>query len=546
MKKSLVLLAVIVLMFSTLAGCSNNKADTTDGKDKNPPSNNGSDNSSDTVDNPENQNNGMLSDETVTIAISTEPNSIIPDIAFTSNDVSMVTALIYETLFYSDYTTLIPTENSIVEKSETIDDTHFRLILRKGIKFHNGDELTTEDVLYTFQEASKGGMAGEYVIYDVPNFKIEDEYNIVFALIQPWAQGQERLAFEQFFIINKSELETAGGASTTRQYLENAGTGKYIFKEWVPGEHITVTRNDNYWNQNNLPYFKEVKFVFINDTTARGLAVQSGDVDISMGLDLANYAVYDADPNVNTVLLPTNLTQTIFLNSGMGGALEDIRVREAVYWSIDKEALRLVGASGFGEIQDTVVSSLGPMWDGVQPKTYQPDYDKAKQLLADAGYSGGLKLRLRTSSENAMTSMIKEQLWKGGIDVEVVVAEFPVHFAALAEGDFDMYLSAQQFAYYTEPVRCTDGITYKFSDVMGGCGYKNEKYSEIAARAYSAIDIDERKAAYAELQEHFRENYVSVALFSSTGLALTRTGIENLELRGMGVVDLGKIYRAGN
>ncbi len=540
MKKFFVLLMTIMLMFSMLSGCTK-KDDTPGTTDESLPT----EKPAETADVSAAPQAMTLSDETVTIAISTEPNTIIPDIAFTSNDVSMITALMYETLFYSDYVTLEPTEDSIVEKSETIDDTHFRLTLRKGIKFHNGDELTTADVLYTFQEAAKGGFAGEYSIYDIANFKIEDDYNIIFALVQPWAQGQERLAFEQFFIINKSELEAAGGSATTKQYLENAGTGKYVFKEWIPGDHITVVRNDNYWNQEDMPYFKEVKFVFINDTTARGMAAQSGDVDIAMGLDLANYNIYNADSKVKAVLLPTNLTQTIFLNSGMGGPLEDVRIREAVYRCLDKQALMQVGASGIGEIQDTIISTLGPMWDGVKPEVYQPDYEKAKKLLADAGYADGLTLRLRVSVETALTSMIKEQLYKGGINVDIVVAEFPVHFAALAEGDFDMYTSSQQFAYYTEPVRCTDGIHYKFSDVMGGCGYKNEEYAEIAARCYASVDLDARKAAYAELQKHFRENYVSVALYSGTGLALTRPDIENLGLRGMGIQDIGKIYSTG-
>ena len=204
--------------------------------------------------------------------------------------------------------------------------------------------------------------------------------------------------------------------------------------------------------------------------------------------------------------------------------------------------MRQVGASGFGEIQDTVISTLSPMWDGVKPEVYKPDNEKAKQLLAEAGYPDGVTLRFRTSSENALTSMIVEQLRQSNINAELVVAEFPVHFAALGEGDFDMYLSAQQFAYYTEPVRCTDGLTYDYSDVMGGCGYKNEEYSEICARCYKAIDIEERKAAYAELQKHFRENYVSIGLFSSTDLALSRKGINNIQLRGMGVIDFGYIY----
>ena len=542
MKKSIALLLTLLLALSAFAGCSStgNGSEASDASSSSAGTSNQGDSQSVASEIP---SDAGVSDETLTVAMSTEPNTIIPDIAFTSNDVSAITALLYETLYYSDYLTLQPTEGSIVEKTETIDDTHFRLTLKQGIKFHNGEELTTADVLYTFEEAVKGGMAGEFVIYDVPNFVIEDDYNIIFAQTQPWAQAQERLSFEQFFIINKDELEAAGGAGTTEQYLKSAGTGKYIFNEWVAGSHISVIRNDNYWNQDALPYFKEIRFVFINDQTARGMAAQSGDVDVALNAALANYSVYEADANVNTVLLPDNKTSTIFLNSGTGGPLEDVRVREAVYWCIDKEALRQVAASGFGEIQDTIISSLGPMWDGAAPETYTPDYDKAKQLLADAGYADGLILRLRTSSATPDITMIQEQLRLGGITVELEIAEFPVHFAALGEGDFDMYTSSQQFAYYTEPVRCTDGLTYKFSDVMGGCGYKNEEYSAIAARCYTAIDLTERKAAYAELQEHFRENYVSIALYSATGFALTANDIDGLQLRGMGVVDLGLLYR---
>jgi len=222
MKKYLaLLLTMVLLLVPVLTGCSKkeqsqvNNAENKTTTGQNTTANNDG-NKTDSADNGNSsgviETTGQLSDKTVTIALSTEPNTLIPSINFTSNDVSAVTNLMYETLFYSDYDTLVPTEDSIVEKYEFIDDTHFRLTLRKGIKFHNGDELTTADVLYTFQEATKGGMAGEYKIYDVPNFVIEDDYNIVFALTQPWAQGMERLAFEQFYIINKKALEAAGGA----------------------------------------------------------------------------------------------------------------------------------------------------------------------------------------------------------------------------------------------------------------------------------------------------------------------------------------------
>lgn len=486
---------------------------------------------------------GGQSDESITVALPTEPNTLVPTLTAPSTESSAVIInLMYETLFKGDYETLEPLDNSLVEKSEQIDDTHFRLTLQEGIKFQNGDDLTTADVLYTFQLGAQGALKGEFGIYDVPNFEVEDDYNIVFATVQPWAQGQERLSFEMFFIVNKNTFETAGGADTTVQYLENAGTGMYKFAEWVPGDHITVTRNDDYWKQDMLPYYKEIKFVFINDVTARGMAVQSGDVDLAIGLDLASYGVYEADATIKPVPLNDNRTNTLFLNSGNGGALSDVRVREALYWCIDKEALKQVGMAGFGEVQDTMISTKAPVWDGVQPVVYEPDYEKAKQLLTDAGYPDGITLKFRVYAVTSVISLLQEQLRQGGIEIDLVLAEAPVHFASLAEGDFDLSFSMQQFAYYTEPVRCTDGINYKYSDVMGGTGYQNEEYTAICERCYSAVDMTERKAAYAELLQHFRENYVSVGLFSGTYLCLTKPSVEGLALRGAGVVDLTGIY----
>jgi ABC-type transport system substrate-binding protein len=77
---------------------------------------------------------------------------------------------------------------------------------------------------------------------------------------------------------------------------------------------------------------------------------------------------------------------------------------------------------------------------------------------------------------------------------------------------------------------------------MGGCGYQNEEYSAIAARCYALADLTERKAAYAELQKMFREEYVSIGLYTSKTFVLTRPGIENIELWGLGLTNFSNIY----
>ncbi|MDR1533352.1 MAG: ABC transporter substrate-binding protein [Clostridiales bacterium] len=527
MKKQIALVLIAVFMLTAITAC---------GKASAPPA------SEPDSGGPAAADTSGLSDEIITVAISAEPNQIVPDIAFAHNDVATINSLIYEPLLASEHSTLEPKETALVTV-EKIDDTHFRLTLRQGVKFHNGEEFTTADVQYMFEEGKKGGFAGDrYFVFDADNFVIEDDYHIVIALTQPWAQAIDLLGFEQFFVISKTELSAIGGAGKTAQYVENAGTGKYKFKEWVPGEYILLERNEDYWDKDHMGYFAGFKFVFITDTTARGMAVQSGDADIALSVDLANYAVYEADTNVKTVPLPINNVYVLFLNSGAGGPFEDIRVRQAVEALLDKEAIRRVAASGFGEICDTIISPSGPMWDGVTPEVKPVDIEKAKALLAEAGYADGLTVRLRTGAESALTSLIQEQLRLGGITVELVLAENTVHFEGLAQGDFDMYPSSQQFAYYTEAVRTSDGLTYSYRDVMGGCGYKNEAYTEIARRCYTASDLAERKKAYAELQKHYRENTVSVALYSVTGLNICRPDIEGFELRGTGSSNLENIF----
>ena len=488
-----------------------------------------------------------ISDEQVVIAISAEPNSLVPDVAFLSNYISAITSLIYEPLIDTEYSTVELYDTGLVTAWEDIDDTHFQLTLREGVKFQNGEEFTSEDVYYQFEQGTQGAQTDHYGLFDMSGFEIIDDYNIIICTKYPWAQAKELLGFSTFMAVSKTELEKAGGAGVTAQYLENAGTGKYRFKEWVPGEYILLERNEDYWNQDDLGYFKEVKFVFITDAAARAMAVQSGDADIALDCQVSDYELYNGLDGVKAEISQSGTVQTLFLNDN-GGPCSNELVREAIYNLIDKEAIREVANSGFGDICDTVISINGPMSDGICESAGKgTDVEKAKALLEEAGYTADadgmyLTLKMRGQQTNALMSMIQEELRLGGINVELELAETPVHFAALAEGDYDMYTSSQQFGYYSETVRCCDGIAYDWSDVMGGCGYKSDEMHEIATRCLQTFDIEERKAAYAEFQQYFRDHYVSVALYTGVLLSVADEDIEGIGLYSVGCYYLADMY----
>lgn len=481
----------------------------------------------------------LTSDETVTIALNGEPNKLIPDFSFVSNTVSAVCNMMYEPLIGATWPWNL-NKDGLVTDWEYIDDTHIRLTLREGVQFSNGDDFTADDVLYMFKN---GSPALYYDLIKGDECYKEDDHTVVLVAAQPWGQLVSVLSSQNFQVISSKAMEAAGGPGTDAQYVENAGTGKYVFKEWVPGEYILLERNENYWNKENPGFFKQVKFVFLSDTTANGLAAQSGNVDIASNPSLANYAVYEADSNVKITFLNSGNVQTLFLNSGKDGACADINVRKAIQCLIDPAALREVGQYGYGTLCDTIISPDNPYHDGInESSTRKVDVEKAKEYLVEAGYPEGLTLRLRSAGDSIVAQMIQEQLRQGGIEVDIVAADTPVHFAALAEGDYDMYVSSQQAMYYSEPLRCCDGLGWDYSVLMGGCSFKDEAWHQLTLKVLSATDETERAEAMKEYQAAFRENVVSIPLYTGCAINVVRPDIEGLSLFGLGAIDYTNIY----
>lgn len=533
MRRILALILAFVLVFA-LASCGK------DGDEKDPQQGNNPNPGNDPSqgENPPPKQN-LTSDETVTIALGGEPNRLIPDFAFCGNNVTAVANLIYEPLIAADWPWKL-NKNGLVTDWEYIDDTHLRLTLREGVKFQNGDPLTAEHIVYMFQN---GSPALNYDSFKGSECYAEDDTHVVLVAAQPWGQLVDMLCSANFLVINKNVVEAAGGPQTNELYLKNAGTGKYVFNEWKQGEYISLIRNENYWNKDDPGYFKEIRFVFLSDTTANGLAAQSGDVDVAAGASLANYAVYKADSKVKVSFINSNNVSTLFLNSGKGGPCADINVRKAIQCLVDPAALRQVGQYGMGTFADTIIAPQNPYYDGInESEGRKVDIAKAKEYLEAAGYKDGLTLRLRSGGSSVVNEMIQEQLRQGGITVDIVTADQAVHFAALAEGDYDMYVSSQQACYYSEAMRCCDGIGWDYASLMGGCGFKDEEWHELTLQILGCTDSSKLPELMKTYQQQFREKVVSVPLYTGCGIVVTRPDIEGITLMGLGVIDFSHMY----
>ncbi len=543
LKKYLAILLALVLCVGLLAACGGGgEEDTPDDSNETPETPDDS-NTPDEGEEETPEQPAELSDETLRVAISTEPSNLVPVVAQVDNTAATIVRTMYEPVVYLDRSTGEIQPNSLCDV-EVVDDTHIRLTIKEGVQFHNGDELTSADLLYLFEQGKLGTSASDrYFVYDAENTVAEDDHTVLLAMTQPWAQAIDMLSFIEFSVVCDSILEEAGGAGVTVQYLEGAGTGKYMFDEWRPGEYMRVVRNENYWDQNNMAYFAAIEFTFTPDGSARAMSAQAGDVDIAIGIDLASYAAYSADSSVKTNLSYSGNVQTLFMNCAEGNPCNDIRVREAIYWLIDPQSICSVATSGLGTLADTVISPYNAMWDGQEVEAKEVDIDRAKELLAEAGYADGLTLRMRAMETSAAIDMVMEQLRLGGIDVDLILAEPAVHFwQGLGIGDYDIYLSSQQGIYYSEPVRCCDGIAYGFGDVMGGAAYSSEEMHEIATRCLTTMDTDERKEAYSEFQEYFRENIVSMGLYTAPVMDIVAPNVEGVAIEAIGYISVQDVY----
>ena len=476
--------------------------------------------------------------ETLTVALALEPASLMPTAAG-AKEAYMVMNCMAETLFKWN------SETGEIEGNlgdfEWVDDKHFRVTLKEGIYFQNGDELTTDDVLYTF-EVNNEYSSGNYEVFNLENTVIEDDYNMIFETKDVLVQAPERFVQESYFIFSKKTLEAMGGAQNTALYpIDGYGTGKYIFKEWVSGQYILLEKNDNYWNTEAAPYYDYIKFVFVNDSAARAMAVESGDADVGSDLPTSQAGIYEGSEEVAVHYMDTMQCGTIFMNCSRG-PLQDERVREAIWNLIDVNALNQLAANGRGKACETTISPYSIVYDPEPEGTVREvNVERAKELLDEAGYADGFTLEMTNmATQQAQGEIIQENLRQAGIEVNITINETPTHFAWLREGNYDLTISNLSPMYYTENLRLVDG-RIGTEVVYGGASFKDENFYPLLDKAYGAFDLDERIKAYKECQDYMKEHHVVVGTHTTVKLELTAAGLCAPGLTSMGNADYTQV-----
>lgn len=308
------------------------------------------------------------------------------------------------------------------------DGLTYTVRIKEGIRFQDGTPLNATAVKFTFEKILDPNIVvpqrGYFTVID--SIEVKDEYTVKFRLKYPYAPFLGLLASETAAIISPTTFQTLGDKVFTEP--KGLGTGPFEFSEWVRGERIVLVRNDDYWGPK--PFFDKIIFYIIPDAQTREAKLLAGELDLIMQPPATDIARLESEPGITVLKGLSTRAMFIGINT-LKGPLSDKRVRQALNYAVDKEALVQNVLLGLGKVMDSPLPDYVIGHIKLGPYPYDPE--RAKQLLAEAGYPNGFSVKIYTPVgrylfDKELAQAIAQYLRDVGIDAEVVpIADWPTY-----------------------------------------------------------------------------------------------------------------------
>ncbi len=434
----------------------------------------------------------------------------------------MVNRVAYDTLVTfpdADASSIEPLLASSWSISE--DGVVYTFTLRDDVTFTNGDPLTADDVVFSFNRLKNVRAQPSFLADPIASLEAVDERTVAITLVGPRPSFLAELANTAFSVTNAEVVRANGGtdaedaaeSDTAQRYLNqtSAGTGPYVLESWTPQDRTVLVRNEAYWGEQ--PFFDRVIIVNIPEAATQRVALASGNIDLATDLTPDQVVALESDPNIEIFLGPGRWTHFLLMNRDpdIGGPMADPLVARAVRYALDY--------GGFRNLWAGSVTPASNMWIGLagaygQDQAMERDLERARELMAEAGYADGFEVTLQypdmtfagvSLSTNAQK--IQADLAEIGITVRLLPGEVQVAL----EG----YRSGQQgFAYWFWGPDKLDPVD--FLEFLPGGKVAGERARwmpdmvdahvlELIRRSNQETDPDVRLELFAELQDFAQE-----------------------------------------
>ena len=454
---------------------------------------------------------GISETATLRVAVDGEPDSLFA--AFQQNKVdNRVNSSMFNYLVEWDDVNKV-SKPSIATSWEWIDSTHIRFTIRDDVYFTNGEKLVADDVAKSLAYSClyHGNYTG---MMDPDNFVVEDDTHVIISLSRTYGNFVEILGCDYYTIFDWSAFE-ADGCDTSKWMRDPIGSGPYKLVEWITGDHITLERNENYWDKENMPYFKYITYYFISDQAARASALLAGSVDVAYNVGVSQVEQLKA-AGLTVNPYNQNVTQPLQFNMVKCPALADINVRKAIFYAIDKSSLAYAYHQGYG--LDNKSSVTGPNSAYYyECENFSQDLDVAKAAMAEAKATNGwtdadltFTMYAVAGSDTSQQELLQYYLSLVGITLKIEKCDVSVMlFDHLFVGDTSIVIGENDTWDITRMLNQFDNrISTSFN------AYHGEDEDELLAlidEAWAADD-EHRYDAYAKVQQWLADRYATTAL----------------------------------
>ena len=517
--KKLCCFLLVLLMVLPLAACSAKEAPKTETQTETTAATDGKDTANTTT---PADTAVKSSRDTLIVALPSDPANFDPN----DNSIQMVHAFkrnIYETLVQRDSNGEL--QPMLAESWEYPDDETILFHIRKGVKFHNGDELKASDVLFSLKRCADVPAASVAVAkVDWDRTEVVDEYTLKLVTKGPYVPQLAYLEWPLTGIFCQRAYEEAGGDF----YKAPIGTGAYKVKDYIAGDNYTIVANEDYWDP-DLPRVKTVIFRVISEASNRTIELETGGVDIVYEIPAADVTRVEDNPELSMYRDASMNTNFLFFRCDHA-PFDNILLRQAVAYALDVPSAVKTAYKGTG-IPATGYCSPGVEGFDASITPYERNIDKAKELMAEAGYPDGFTCKLYTDTTQErmdLGEVFQNQLRQIGIDCELITME-PVSYQEMFyRGEHDMML----YGLTTTTAECDKAFGWFTSTHALGqafVGWHTEEYDNLMAEAAATLDKDARMKLYSKVQQIIKDECIIIPTLHREILSATRADIAGFE-----------------
>lgn len=434
----------------------------------------------------------------LTVAMSTEIDSLDPFNA-TAGDTKTVMDQIFDGLLDVDEDGNLV--GDLAESYEISDDgLTYTFKLKEGVKFHDGSDFSADDVYYTYDKLS-GLSSGEPMS---SKFSVIKEMEVV-------SPTEIKMTLDA---VNNSFIYLQTQPIIKKDYEDNQtkpiGTGPYKFVSYTPGEGMVMERFDDYHRADHVAKIKQVNVVRVADNQALVMAINNMEVDLASKLTADE--LEQVKESTDSYSHPQNLVQLLGLNNKVK-PFDDIRVRQAIAYAIDKDELIEAVAGGKAtKIYSSFSPALKDYYNELE-EMYPTNVEKAKELLAEAGFPDGISFKMTVPSDYKFhmdtAELVQAQLKKAGINATIDPIEFSTWLDRVyKERDYETTICG--FIGYTDPIRVLD--RYVSTSDKDYLNYVSEDYDKAISAAMETLDRDELIKNVKDAQEIITKDCAAVFL----------------------------------